>query len=304
MANETKRERLRAFLASGKWNALMIVDAILESPLSNSEKLTLIAIGSHRSESSQYPNPGLRRLGELTSMKPHTVGAVVERLHDAGILRTLKRERQVNTYDLSGTMAGLLAVYPNGTASVPNEDTGAVPPNGTGTASEPEPSCADRGDSAVPNGATGCAERGHARDPVRDQSEGTHGERASAHAPHGAPTQLALDGSPAPVPVKRAARRKPATKTKTKPAKSWRRVPESWEPTDAHRALAVEQAVDLDGELAKFRDHEFRAAKTDADAAFRTWIRNAAQFASAPARANGRTPKQSNHGIKIQCEEY
>jgi hypothetical protein len=51
--------------------------------------------------------------------------------------------------------------------------------------------------------------------------------------------------------------------------------------------LAGTLGVDLAGELAKFRDHEFAKPKTDADAAFRTWLRNASQW-SAPARpANG-----------------
>jgi len=60
----------------------------------------------------------------------------------------------------------------------------------------------------------------------------------------------------------------------------WRRVPDGFQPTTAHQALAATLGVNLDVELAKFRDHEYRDPKSDADAAFRTWLRNAATFNS------------------------
>jgi len=61
-------------------------------------------------------------------------------------------------------------------------------------------------------------------------------------------------------------------------ARRWRRVPSEWRPTEKHIVLAVSLGVDLAIELEKFRDHEFRDPKSDADAAFRTWLRNAKRF--------------------------
>lgn len=58
-------------------------------------------------------------------------------------------------------------------------------------------------------------------------------------------------------------------------ARRWRRVPTTWEPNDAHRAISESRHVDFDKELAAFRDHEFAAPKRDADAAFRNWLRRA-----------------------------
>lgn len=55
----------------------------------------------------------------------------------------------------------------------------------------------------------------------------------------------------------------------------WRRVPENWAPNEAHRALAASRNVTLELEVAKFRDHEFASAKSDADATFRNWLRQA-----------------------------
>lgn len=55
-----------------------------------------------------------------------------------------------------------------------------------------------------------------------------------------------------------------------------RRVPEQWNPNEEHRQFAQEHSLDLDGELAKFRDHEFAQPKTDWDATFRNWLRRAA----------------------------
>jgi hypothetical protein len=55
--------------------------------------------------------------------------------------------------------------------------------------------------------------------------------------------------------------------------KGWHRVPADWNPNDEHRRIAAEEGKDHDRELARFRDHEFKTAKVDADATFRTWLR-------------------------------
>jgi len=68
-----------------------------------------------------------------------------------------------------------------------------------------------------------------------------------------------------------------STIKKPKRAKLWRRVPEPWQPTDEHRRIAAEERKDFERELAMYRDHEFRSPKSDADAAFRTWLRRAPQ---------------------------
>jgi hypothetical protein len=72
----------------------------------------------------------------------------------------------------------------------------------------------------------------------------------------------------------------PRAKPKRAKTTSWRRVPETWQPNDEHWVLAVELRVSVDAELPKFRDHEFAKPKTDPDACFRTWLRNAASFPS------------------------
>lgn len=81
----------------------------------------------------------------------------------------------------------------------------------------------------------------------------------------------------------------------------WRRVPESWQPADAHRQLASELHVNLDLELGKFRDHEFRDPKSDADAAFRRWIRTAAEYGSRPQRINGIPTGLEEHNAHKQA---
>jgi len=57
------------------------------------------------------------------------------------------------------------------------------------------------------------------------------------------------------------------------PARSSRRCPAEWQPTDEHRALAIAQGASLEVEVEKFRDHTFRGAKSDWDATFRNWLR-------------------------------
>jgi hypothetical protein len=52
-------------------------------------------------------------------------------------------------------------------------------------------------------------------------------------------------------------------------------VPADWAPNDAHRKLALEQRVNIADEVKKFRDHEFKEPKSDADRAFNRWLRMA-----------------------------
>jgi hypothetical protein len=77
--------------------------------------------------------------------------------------------------------------------------------------------------------------------------------------------QLSSEG-PDPLPAR--GRKKPKSAR-------WRRVPNDWEPTAEHLQLAVSLNVDLQLEQAKFRDHEFEKSKSDPDATFRNWLRNA-----------------------------
>jgi hypothetical protein len=65
----------------------------------------------------------------------------------------------------------------------------------------------------------------------------------------------------------------------------WRRVPDDFKPTEEHRRIARERGLDFPLELAKFRDHEFDKPKSDPDATFRNWLRNAS-----PPRTSGVRP--------------
>lgn len=75
----------------------------------------------------------------------------------------------------------------------------------------------------------------------------------------------------------------------------WRRVPKDWQPNQVHFDLAGRLRVNLSVEVDGFRDHEFKDPKTDADACFRTWLRNAARFGRSDRR--GPAPVQPSHGI-------
>lgn len=62
----------------------------------------------------------------------------------------------------------------------------------------------------------------------------------------------------------------------------WRRVPDAWQASAAHREQAKGLGVNFELELAKFRDHEFKDGKSDADAAFRNWLRTAGDRSRGP----------------------
>lgn len=74
--------------------------------------------------------------------------------------------------------------------------------------------------------------------------------------------------------------------------KSTRRCPADWLPSVNVLATADTEGFtsgEIERELAKFRDHQFRDGHTDWDASFRNWLRNAND--RNPRRANGHSPK-------------
>jgi hypothetical protein len=72
-----------------------------------------------------------------------------------------------------------------------------------------------------------------------------------------------------------------ATASTTRPRKRAHQLPDDFTPSDAHAKLAADLGVNLDRECAKFRDHHLARGSTmkDWDAALRTWLRKAADYA-------------------------
>jgi hypothetical protein len=83
-----------------------------------------------------------------------------------------------------------------------------------------------------------------------------------------------------------------AEKSKTRAsARPTKRCPADFELDAELRTWAAENfaGVKVDAETAAFRDHEYKSAKTDWRAAWRTWIRNAAKFSNGHAAAQPAT---------------
>lgn len=84
---------------------------------------------------------------------------------------------------------------------------------------------------------------------------------------------------------------------KQKEPRGWRRVPATWEPNDAHRRIAAAEGAAFTTELERFRDHEFKDRKTDADACFSNWLRRSKTFGGArgkPVVQRGGTVRQGD----------
>jgi len=65
-----------------------------------------------------------------------------------------------------------------------------------------------------------------------------------------------------------------------KPKRRWRRVPDGWCPSAADRSVGMGEGLNaeqIDRELVKFREWEFKDPKTDPSLAFRRWLRTAAE---------------------------
>jgi hypothetical protein len=77
-------------------------------------------------------------------------------------------------------------------------------------------------------------------------------------------------------------------------------IPDGWEPSRTPAIIALEQKVHVPTELAQFRDRAVRDGATyvDWDAAWRTWLRNAARF----GRTNNTHPTVKRPGETTEAE--
>ena len=123
--------------------------------------------------------------------------------------------------------------------------------------------------------------RSRERQPSQPRSATVSQKSAGSAYADADPTPDGVGGS-----LREPARAKRST-PKAQKARKWTRVPDGWAPSEAHRALATELGVGIDRELAAFRDHEFGRPKSDADAAFRAWLRRASEY----RRGNGQRPR-------------
>lgn len=80
-----------------------------------------------------------------------------------------------------------------------------------------------------------------------------------------------------------------------------RRFPD-FQPTPEHVDLAMRLGADVHAEAAKFRDHEFRDPKSDANACFRTWLKRSIELrrAAIGARLNGGNGNRAADGLEAQ----
>ena len=95
------------------------------------------------------------------------------------------------------------------------------------------------------------------------------------------------------------------TRAKSSSSRPSKRVPSDWKHKPDHEQIAAERGVNLEFELSKFRDYQFKIAHVDWDAAARNWLRNAR-----PEQRNGggqRRPQPRQHsgedvlgGVKIR----
>lgn len=129
-------------------------------------------------------------------------------------------------------------------------------------------------------GKVGGQRSGEARRAAKQDNEAD--EPASSEADTSASREA---GPTRPVPTQ------PDPKTKSERRKRRRApeqpLPDGWKPTDAHQQLAAELKVDLANEAAKFADHAAAndRRQRDWDAAFRTWLRRARDYAAANGQA-------------------
>jgi hypothetical protein len=89
-------------------------------------------------------------------------------------------------------------------------------------------------------------------------------------------------------------------KVKRTRARVEKALPEDFCPSDDHERLAADLGLNLQAELAKFRDHHAAKGSTfrDWSAALRTWLRNAAAFRDSRLAALPQLPPRKWRDVK------
>ncbi len=137
-----------------------------------------------------------------------------------------------------------------------------------------------------PAGHDGTTDGTVPRDTTGQQTGQSPGPRAQAGAPPRVHTRARNPTQPNPTqpsllePEREGAERPAASAAPLAKhcPRRWRRVPPDWQPKPEHIGLAMQIGADLQTEVVKFRDHEFRDPKSDADACFRTWLRRSIEL--------------------------
>jgi hypothetical protein len=251
---------------------------VFGSDMKSQHKLVALALLAHWSKGSDT-FPSVVRLAAYTSLGRASVIRSIGALRASGAILVTDTKGRSNRYDLTPLM------HLGSNANPSQADTTTVSHRyqsqaDTSLTERHHPSQADT--TLVSEGAlTGIRlspEGIHVRDPEKRSREGIHIGQLPLVTESDTQTKLGKPTKP---------------KRPSKPAR-WSRVPETWQPNDDHWVLAVELRVSVDSELPKFRDHEFAKPKTDADACFRTWLRNAAKFST--IGTGGRyAPAQPSH---------
>jgi hypothetical protein len=252
--------------------ALPLLDAqkgVFMSGLTSTEKLVLQAVLAHWSRSEANPWPSTARLAKWCSLHPKAIVRVIASLETKGALGVCRSHGRPNVYDMKAVFEGRL---PSIISTPPPVTLDNRSPSVTGN-----PELPDRSPSVTAPVTLGYPNRSK-----KGSKKGSNLGREVAP-----PTETDPPSEP-----KRAAKRE----------RRWTRVPADWQPNERHKTLAAQHRKDLAAEVEKFRDHEFRTPRTDADAAFRNWLRSSYGAASAVPR-RGQTPTQPNYGFDLQLEE-
>jgi len=235
---------------------------VFASALTGPEKLVALALLDHWSLASQNPFPGVDRLAVWTSFDRRTVLRMLSKLEQRGAIVVTRRVGTVNRYSL-GQLELLPVTISHQCQTITSVTESRVP------VSEDHPTSDTRSLPPVTHD--------HPKDPIEGSQEGTQARNP--------PLRLtAPNDTPKPATA--------AKRSKQGRVAAWRRVPEAWQASAAHREQAKTLGVNFDVELAKFRDHEFAKPRTDADAAFRNWLRTAGERTQGAQGRRGFNPQR------------
>lgn len=231
-------------------------------PKGGSEKLVLITLADWCDDNGGSLYPSIKAVAKKACVEPRQAQRIMHALIEAGILAVVGNENGgapgvTRKYKLNiNKIEDMPRLHDTQTGDI--QDTGVI------------------GDTGVMQDADGC-HLGH-RGVSSKTETGVMGDTLSVSDPLVNHQLTVIEG----------ARKKPRTR---KPKLSDR--PDSWKPSEAHIAKALENMLSIDDELAAFTNHHDAKGSQFADwnAAFSYWLGNAIKFAKSRPNQQNKLPQ-------------
>jgi hypothetical protein len=266
-------------VSHGGFDLLLAQRCVFRSTLRAPEKLVGLALLDHWSRGSET-FPSVQRLATWTSLDRTSVMRALQGLEQRGAILVTRRKGAPNRYEL-GQLTLLPVAESDRSTSTPVAES-----DGSGTDVGPAP-------VAQSDQSLSTTSRTERHPPVAESDTTSRTERHEG-TQEGTQTRnplekaFALESSPTEGAPKRNGRSKGKGKRTGAAPTKLVPIPEDFQPTEEHRALAAKHGIDLELEVIGFKGHYDKQLVASPNGRFTTWLSNQAKWNRQRSRGGGR----------------